>query len=128
WECFYSTQLDRIKFDKHLANAREAVARALALEPDLPEALGVRAKIQIGLDFDWKAAAETLRTALALAPTNVALLIDAGNLALAQGDAERGTVLFRQAVALDPVNPAARGYLAMNLANTKHFAEARAEF
>ena len=128
WECLYSSELDRSGFDKHLASAREAAARALALEPTLPEALGVRAKIQLSFDFDWKGAAETLQTALALAPTNVGLLINAGNLALAQGDPERATVLFRQAVTLDPVNPAARGYLAMNLANTRRFAEARAEF
>ena len=128
WECMYSSELDRTDFDKHLSNAREAAARALALEPNLPEALGVRAKIQLSFDFDWKGAEETLRTAIALAPTNVGLLTSAGNLALAQGDPERATVLFRQAVTLDPVNPAARGYLAMNLSNTQHFAEARAEF
>jgi TolB-like protein len=127
WECMYST-LGRTGFDKHLDSAREAANRALGLEPNLPEALGVRAKIQLSFDFDWKGAEETLRTALALAPTNVGLLISAGNLALAQGDPERATDLFRQAVALDPVNPAARGYLAINLANTKHFAEARAEY
>jgi tetratricopeptide (TPR) repeat protein len=36
--------------------------------------------------------------------------------------------LFRQAVALDPVNPAARANLAQNLAVTRHFAEAEAEY
>src|SRR5207249_3628807 len=128
WECFYSGELNRIDFDKHLADAREATARSLALDPALPEALAVRATIQLGLDFDWKGAAETLRTALPLAPTNVALLINAGNLALAQGDLERATVLFRQAVAVDPVNPAARAYLAAILVTTRHFAEARAEY
>src|SRR5437773_10681875 len=69
WECFYSGELSRTTFDKHLADARDAVARALSLEPNLAEALAVRAKMQLGFDFDWKAAADTLRTALALAPT-----------------------------------------------------------
>jgi TolB-like protein/Flp pilus assembly protein TadD len=128
WECFYSGELNRTTFDKHLADARDAVARALSLEPNLPEALAVRAKMQLGLDFDWKAGAETLRTALALAPTNVGLLISAGSLALAQGDAERATTYYRQAVTLDPVNPAARSFLAQNLVNTRHFAEAEAEY
>ena len=128
WECFYSGELSRTTFDKHLADARDAVARALSLEPNLAEALGVRAKIQLAFDFDWKGAAETLRTALALAPTNAALLLSAGNLALAQGEPERATISYRQAVTLDPVNPAARANLAFNLAATKHFAEARAEF
>ena len=128
WECFYSGELNRITFDKHVADARDAVARALSLEPNLPEALAVRAKMQLGFDFDWKEAAETLRTALALAPTNVGLLISAGNLALAQGDPERATTLYHQAVTLDPVNPAARSNLAQNLVVTRHFAEAEAEY
>src|SRR5262245_19456939 len=128
WECLYSGELDRTNFARHLANARDAAGRALALEPTLPEALAVRAKIQLSFDFDWKGAAETLRTALALAPTNAALLVSAGNLALANGDPERATVLFRQAVTLDPVNPEARVNLAFNVAVTQHFAEARAEF
>jgi tetratricopeptide (TPR) repeat protein len=111
-----------------LADARDAAARALSLEPNLAEGLAVRAKMQLGFDFDWKGGAETLRTALALAPTNVGLLISAGNLALAQGDPERATVLYRQAVTVDPVNPAARANLAQNLAVTRHFAEAEAEY
>src|SRR5437867_1625355 len=128
WECFYSGELNRIDFDKHLADAREATVRALSLESNLPEALAVRATIQLGFDFDWKGAAETLRTALPLAPTNVALLISAGNLALAQGDPERATTFYHQAVTLDPVNPAARSNLAQNLVVTRRFAEAEAEY
>jgi adenylate cyclase len=128
WDCFYSGELSRTTFDKHLADARDAVTRALSLEPNLPEALGVRAKMQLGFDFGWKGAAETLRNALALAPTNVGLLISAGNLALAQGDPERATAFYRQAVTLDPVNPAARSNLAQNLVVTRHFAEAEAEY
>jgi serine/threonine-protein kinase len=128
WECMYSGELNRTDFDKHLANARNAADRALALEPTLPEALRVRAEIQLSFDFNWKGAAETLRTALTLAPTNVALLVSAGNLALAQGDPELATISYRQAATLDPVNPAARLNLAFNLAATQHFAEARAEF
>src|SRR5881392_3763660 len=128
WECFYSGELNRITFDKHVADARDAVARALSLEPNLPEALAVRAKMQLGFDFDWKEAAETLRTALALAPTNVGLLISSGNHALAQGDPERATTVYNQAITLDPVNPAARSNLAQNLVVTRHFAEAEAEY
>ena len=83
-----------------------AAARALALEPNLPEALRARADIQLNFDFDWKEADETLRTALALAPADPAILTAAGNLALAKGDGAQGIALFRQAVALDPGRPA----------------------
>ena len=68
WYCDFSTEGDGRAFDAHLARAREAAARALALEPNLPEALRARADIQLNFDFDWKGAAETLRTALGPGP------------------------------------------------------------
>src|SRR5437879_3098846 len=85
WYCSFSTQ-GLADFDAHLAKAREAAGRALAIEPNLPEALRVRAETQLNFDFDWKGAGETLRGALALAPADPALLIDAGTLAAAKGD------------------------------------------
>jgi TolB-like protein/Flp pilus assembly protein TadD len=127
WYCSYSTE-NRAAFDAHLARAREAAERALALEPKLPEALRVRAEIQLNFDFDWNGTGETLRTALALAPADPALLTDAGTLAVAKGDAARGITLYREAVALDPVNPRARAYLASTLALARQFAEARVEY
>jgi adenylate cyclase len=127
WYCNFSTQ-GLASFDAHLAQAHEAAARALAIEPNLPEALRVRAVIQLNFDFDWKGAGETLHTALALAPADPALLTDAGTLAVARGDTTRGIALYRQAVALDPVNPRARSYLASILALTGQLAEAQVEY
>jgi adenylate cyclase len=128
WYCGYSTAIGRAGFDDHLARAREATARALAIEPNLPEALLSRSRIQFNYDFDWNGAAETVRTALALAPADSALVTAAGSLALARGDATRAIEFYRQAVTLDPVNPAARSWLAFNLAVTGRFDEARAEY
>src|SRR5205809_756965 len=128
WYCQFSSEVGRASFDAHLTRARESVARALTLEPNLPEALRARADIQLSFDFDWKGASETLRTALTLAPADPALLIAAGNLATARGDAERGITLYPQAVALDRVNPQALSFLAFNLALTGPFTQARAEY
>src|SRR5213080_4858644 len=128
WYCEFSSESGRKGFDAHLASAREAAARALALEPNLPEALLARSEIELNFDFDWKGAAETLRKALALAPADPALRIAAGNLEVARGDMTRAIELYLQAVALDPVNPRARSFLAFNLAVAGQFAEARAEF
>src|SRR5713101_8419482 len=61
WYCGLSSEIARACFDDHLARAREAAARALAIEPNLPEALLVRSKIQLDFDFDWNGAAETVR-------------------------------------------------------------------
>jgi TolB-like protein/Tfp pilus assembly protein PilF len=128
WRCQFSTQGGLAGFDSHLAKARECTARALELEPNLPEALGARAGLQLYFDFNWKGATETLRTARSLAPADPALLISAGNLADAKGDTAEGRELYRKAVALDPVNPLARSNLAFNLAITRNFAEAQAEY
>ena len=128
WFCKYSTQGGLAIFDAELARARDAATRALTLEPNLPEALRARADIQLNFDFDWKEGGETLRTALALAPADPAIITDAGTLALAKGDVTQGIALFRGAVALDPINPRARSFLAFNLALTGQFAEAQAEY
>ena len=128
WYCGYSSAIGRAGFDDHLARAREAAARALAIEPNLPEALLVRSKIQLNFDFDWNGAAETVRSALALAPADPALVTAAGTLALARGDTTRAIELYRQAVALDPVNPSPRAWLAFILGVTGRLAEARAEY
>src|SRR5258707_7722440 len=128
WYCGLSSEIARAGFDDQLARAREAAARALAIEPNLPEALLVRSKIQLDFDFDWNGAAETVRSALALAPADPALVTAAGTLALARGDTTRAIELYRQAVALDPVNPGARSWLAFILGVTGRLAEARAEY
>jgi tetratricopeptide (TPR) repeat protein len=94
----------------------------------LSEALFARATIQTNFDFDWNGAGQTLSRALALAPADPSIVLAAANLEIARGDENRALELFRRAVALDPVNAAARSFLAFNLAVTKHFEEARAEF
>src|SRR5436190_16643053 len=108
WYCEFSSESGRKGFDAHLASARDGAARALALEPNLPEALLARSEIELNFDFDWKGAAETLRKALALAPADPALRIGAGNLEVARGEMTRGMELYRQAVALVRVNARAR--------------------
>jgi adenylate cyclase len=128
WDCNYATEGGQKGFNDHLTAARDAVERALALEPDLPEGLFPRAMIETNFDYNWKGAAETLRKALALAPQDPALLMEAGNLASARGENTQALDLFRRAVALDPVNAQARAFLASNLSASGHQEEARAEY
>jgi TolB-like protein/cytochrome c-type biogenesis protein CcmH/NrfG len=128
WFCNFSTDLGREGFNQHLAAARTAADRALTLEPNLPEALLARSEIQLNFDYDWNGAGETLRAALAIAPADPSLLLGAGNLAGARGEIAKSTTLYRQAVALDPVNPLARAFLAFNFACYGSLAEAEAEY
>jgi adenylate cyclase len=128
WDCNYSTEGGLKGFDAHLAAAREAVVRALSLEPDLPAALLPQGAIETNFDYNWKGAAETLRKALVLAPQDPAVLVWAGNLALARGQAVQAADLLRRAVALDPVNPEARAHLAGTLSLLGQHEEARTEY
>src|SRR6058998_498584 len=128
WDCNYATEGGQKGFNAHLAAAREAVERALALEPDLPEALFARATIETNFDYNWKSAAETLRKALTLAPQDPALLMQAGNLAAARGEKTQSLEFDRRAVALDPVNAQARAFLASALSVTGKQEEARTEY
>src|SRR5438067_919611 len=128
WYCNFATEGGLKSFDAHLAAAREATARALAIEPDLPDALFARSMIQVNFDFDWKGADETLRKALVLAPQDPGLLAQAGNLALTRGELAPALDFYRRAVAADPVNAQARSFLAGYLAVAKQYEEARAEY
>src|ERR1700726_4188295 len=128
WLAAFATEGGQKTFDAHLSSARDAVTRALSIEPNLPEALLARGSIETNFDFNWNGAAQTLSKALALAPADPNIVIAAGNLEISRGNPDRGIELYRKAVDLDPVNPQARAFLAFNLAATKRFAEARAEF
>jgi TolB-like protein/Tfp pilus assembly protein PilF len=128
WDCNYASEGGQKGFNEHLAAARNAVERALALEPDLPDALYPKAMIETNFDYNWKGAAETLRKALALAPQDPALLMEAGNLASGRGEKTQAVEFDRRAVALDPVNAQARAFLAGNLSVSGQQEEARAEY
>ena len=128
WLAAFATEGGQKTFDAHLSSARDAVTRALSIEPNLPEALLARGSIETNFDYNWNAAAQTLSKALALAPADPNIVIAAGNLEIARGNMDRAIDLYRKAVDLDPVNPQARAFLAFNLAATRRFAEARAEF
>jgi TolB-like protein/Tfp pilus assembly protein PilF len=128
WLCAFSTEGGQKGFDAHLAAAREAIARALAIEPNLVNGLLSQATIETNFDFNWNAASQSVTKALALAPADPNVLIAAANFELARGNMDRALELYRKAVDLDPVNAQARTFLAFNLAVAKRFADARAEF
>jgi adenylate cyclase len=128
WIAGFATAGGQKVFDEHLAAARDAIARALAIEPDLPDALYARAWLETNFDFNWSAATQTVSKAMALAPADPNVLIAAANLDTALGNTDRAIEIYRKAVELDPVNAQSRSFLAFGLANSKRFAEARAEY
>src|SRR6202045_363377 len=128
WIAGFAIEGGQKAFDANLTSARDAVARALAIEPDLPDALYARAWIETNFDFNWSAATQSVSKAMALAPADPNVLIAAANLETSLGNTDRAIELYRKAVELDPVNAQSRSFLAFGLANAKRFAEARAEY
>jgi TolB-like protein/class 3 adenylate cyclase len=128
WVAGFSTEGGQKGLDAHLTSARDAVARALAIEPELSDALYARAWIETNFDFNWSAATQSVSKAMALAPADPNVLIAAANLETALGNTDRAIEIYRKAVELDPVNAQSRSFLAFGLATTKQFAEARAEY
>jgi TolB-like protein/tetratricopeptide (TPR) repeat protein len=124
----WSDRLTRAQFAAGLAHARETAERALQLDPDFPEALTARFQIQFLYDYNWKGAAETIRRAQALAPSDPVILTSAAQVAVIFHDYAGAVDLARQAVALDPVNAQVRVYLANALMQARQPAESRAEY
>jgi adenylate cyclase len=128
WLAGFSTAGGQKEFTAHLTSGREAAARALTIEPDLPDALFAKAWLEANFDFNWNSAAQTVKKALALAPADPSILIGAGSLEITRGNRDRGIEFYRKAVALDPINAGARSFLAFELGAAKRFEEAKAEY
>ena len=92
--------------------AREAVERALALDPNLADAHSQIGRIKMFVDWDWTGASASLQRALALDPGNSAVVGFASRQVACLGRLEEALELARRAVVLDPLNAVERGSLA----------------
>ena len=84
--------------------AREAVERALALEPDLAEAHALMGWIQRTYDWNWSSSQASYARALKLDPGNAIALRRAATLAWSLGRMEEAIELSRRAVEQDPLS------------------------
>jgi TolB-like protein/DNA-binding winged helix-turn-helix (wHTH) protein/Flp pilus assembly protein TadD len=84
--------------------AREAVERALALNPNLTEAHAQMGRIKEQDDFDWAGAHASFQRAVALDPGNPEVVRTAAFLAAVLGRFDEALPLDRKAVDLDPLN------------------------
>jgi TolB-like protein/DNA-binding winged helix-turn-helix (wHTH) protein len=97
--------------------AREAVERALTLNPNLAQAHAQMARIKELVDFDWAGANASIRRAIALDPGDPESVRMAASLAEMLGRLDEALQLDRRAVDLDPLN--ARSW--ENLGETEFF-------
>ena len=90
-----------------VAAARDSARRAISIEPDLPEGYMVLARVQLYFDWDWKAAKDSYRRAMELAPGNAVGIHGAGILAQNEGRIDEALELYRRAVEQDPLSSGA---------------------
>ena len=109
-------------------HAREAVERALAVEPDLAEGHAEMGWIHMTYRSDWRAAQASFARALELAPRNAMVLRRAGQLSAALGRIEEAIAMARQALEQDPLSSATYSSLGSMLLYGDHFQEAEAAF
>ena len=84
--------------------AREAVERALALNPNLAEAHIQMGRIKQQVDFDWAGADASFQRAVALEPGNPEVVRLAASSGAMLGRFDKALQLNRRAVNLDPLN------------------------
>jgi len=84
--------------------AREAVERALALNPNLAEAHAQVGRIKLQVDFDWVGADASFQRAVALDPRNPDTVRSAAGSAAMLGRFDEALQLNRRALDLDPLN------------------------
>jgi serine/threonine protein kinase/Tfp pilus assembly protein PilF len=108
--------------------AREAVDRALALEPALADAHAQVAWIKIFHEWDWAGAERALTRARELAPGSAPVIRLSGVLASVLGKPNDAVALYRQALEQDPLSAAAYHSLGLALHALDDFAAAGEAF
>jgi TolB-like protein/DNA-binding winged helix-turn-helix (wHTH) protein/Tfp pilus assembly protein PilF len=88
--------------------AREAVDRALALDPNLAEVHTQIGRIKLSFDFDWVGADESIQRAIALEPGNPESLRLAASSAAYFGRFEQALEFAHRAVEVDPFDALSR--------------------
>jgi len=106
------------------ARAKEVVARALELEPDLAEGHAQMGMLQMRNEWDFRGAEASCTRALLLAPGNETALRAAGALAHSLGRIEDEIALLRRAIEQDPLRAGSYHNLGIALYAVDRFVEA----
>jgi tetratricopeptide (TPR) repeat protein len=107
-----------------IGRVREAVERALSLDPDLPEGHTRLGWIRMAYDWDFRGAEASFARALELAPGNADVLRAAGALADNLGRLEEAIGLYSRALEQDPLSPPSYHNLGLALAAMDRLEEA----
>jgi tetratricopeptide (TPR) repeat protein len=101
----WQANVNLIPTDEGYRLAREAVERALALDPNLAAAHAQLARIKRQVDFDWAGGDASIQRAIALEPGNSeSIRLAASSAAATFGRFDEALRLAHRAVDLDPLN------------------------
>src|SRR5260370_39335891 len=95
--------LAHIEDTEGLHPARESAPEAIALDPNLAAGYLAMAMVQINHDWDWEGADVSLRRAGLLEPGSAEVLRDRAHLARVLGRVDEAIELYKQGIALDPL-------------------------
>ncbi len=104
--------------------ARAALERALALEPDLPEAQVVAGNLALSIDWDWAAADTAFRRATSGSAGGSDAYLHSANYYWAMGRFAESLAAARRALELDPLSRTALHHVAFSLLATGDTASA----
>ena len=88
---------------KARARAKEAIARAFELEPDLTEAYSARANYRSVAEWDWAGAEADAQRALRLAPKDPDVVRRTSTVLITSGKKEEAIAALRRSIELDPL-------------------------
>jgi tetratricopeptide (TPR) repeat protein len=121
----YRAQLALLLDDRD--QVRQAIDRALAIDPDDPTALEARASYRSGIEGNDKAALADLLKASEIAPGSSTIWNGLGLIQSARGANREAEAALKRSIALDPNDPAAHANLAILYLDQDRVKEAKAE-
>ena len=105
--------------------AKEAIERSLAIDPDDPTALEARANYKAGFESDLEGALADLERAVAIAPGSTTIWNSLGLVQSARGAEREAEAAFKRSIELDPVDPVSYANLAIFYLDQDRVAEAK---
>jgi len=106
---------------------RDGVERALSIDPEDPTALEALAHYRYHIENDLEGALADLNKALETAPGSSSIWNSIGLVQGVRGDNRAAEAAFKQAIALDPLDPVAHANLAVQYLDEMRMAEAKRE-
>lgn len=111
-----------------IAEVRQAVVRALALDPGLAEAHTIAGMVRCWYDWDWSGAEASFRRAIELEPSLVSAHLEYSVLLQTLGRLDEAIASAARAVLLDPQSPLALAGEGRAMYRARRYADAEARY